>query len=150
VDGAYLIQVSNNPYVLGATPDVAQRRRMDSGRLGVFAVTGATGRDAAEIVTLAAIGQRRLARNWHEFEPEAFEVRSTTGTAYAGVDGEALELATPMTFAIHPRGLRLLVPEDNLALADRRQARQVTPGHLWKVARGIDPLDDGGPATVEG
>ncbi len=150
VDGAYLIQVSNNPYVLGATPDVAQRRRMDSGRLGVFAVTGATGRDAAEIVTLAAIGQRRLARSWHEFEPEAFEVRSTTGTAYAGVDGEALELATPMTFAIHPRGLRLLVPEDNLALADRRQARQVTPGHLWKVARGIDPLDDGGPATVEG
>jgi diacylglycerol kinase family enzyme len=150
VDGAYLIQVSNNPYVLGATLDVAQRRRMDTGRLGVFAVTGATGRDAAEIVTLAAIGQRRLARNWHEFEPETFEVRSTSGTAYAGVDGEALELDTPMTFAIHPRGLRLLVPEGNLALADRRQARQVTLGHLVKVARGIDPLADPEPVPPEG
>ena len=42
VDGSFLIMVSNNPYVLGATIDVAQRRTMESGRLGVFAVSIAT------------------------------------------------------------------------------------------------------------
>ena len=34
VNGAFLIQVSNNPYVLGATLDASQRRRLDTGRLG--------------------------------------------------------------------------------------------------------------------
>ena len=140
VDGAFLIQVSNNPYALGQVLDAAQRLRMDSGRLGVFAVTGTTGLDAAELVTLSAVGQRRRSRNWHEFTATTFEVRSRSGTAYAGVDGEALELATPLTFTIHPRGLRLLVPEGNLVLADRRRARQVTVGDLVRVARGIDPL----------
>ena len=43
--------VSNNPYVVGASADVAQRRTMDSGKLGVFAVNARSGREAAEIVT---------------------------------------------------------------------------------------------------
>ena len=152
VDGAFLIQVSNNPYALGQVLEAAQRLRMDSGRLGVFAVTGTTGLDAAELVTLSAVGQRRRSRNWHEFTATTFEVRSQSGTAYAGVDGEALELATPLTFTIHPRGLRLLVPEGNLVLADRRRARQVTVGDLVRVARGIDPLAEpaAGPEPAAG
>jgi diacylglycerol kinase family enzyme len=140
VDGAYLIQVSNNPYVLGATIDVAQRRRMDSGTLGVFAVTGTGGLDAATIATLSTIGQRKLSPNWHEFTGEKFEVRSRSGTAFAGVDGEALEMKTPITFEIHPRGLHLLVPTGNSLIADRRRARQVTIRDLFNVVRGIDPL----------
>ena len=139
VDGAYLIQVSNNPYVLDATIDVSRRRRLDTGQLGVFAVTGATGRDAAALVALSAIGQRQRSRHWHEFTTQRFEVRSSTGKAFAGVDGEALELDTPMVFEIHPGGLRLLVPEDNLVLADRRRAREVTLGDLFRLARGTDP-----------
>jgi diacylglycerol kinase family enzyme len=50
VDGAFLIMVSNNPYVFGPAPDVAQRRSMDSGRLGVVAVTATTGAEAARLV----------------------------------------------------------------------------------------------------
>ena len=34
VDGAFLIQVSNNAYVLGATLDASQRRRLDTGNPG--------------------------------------------------------------------------------------------------------------------
>ncbi len=140
VDGAFLIQVSNNPYVLGATPDVAQRRRMDTGRLGIFAVTGTGGAEAAATLTLGTIGQRRLSPNWHEFTAREFEVRSRSGTAFAGVDGEALELETPLTFSIHPGGLRMLVPKGNTILADRRRARQVRARDLLALARGIDPL----------
>ena len=91
---------------------------------------------------MSALGQRRRSRHWHEFTCQEFEVRSKSGTAAAGVDGEALVLDTPLQFRIHPRGLRLLVPEGNLTAAERRRARDVSVGDLAKLARGIDPLDD--------
>ncbi len=140
VDGAFLLQVSNNPYVLGATLDAAQRRRLDSGKLGVVAVTARSGREAAQVITLSAIGQRRRSPHWHEFTAETFEVRSRSGRVYAGVDGEALQLETPLEFKIHPRGLRLLVPEGNITAAERRRARQVSAGDIVALVRGRDPL----------
>ena len=142
VDGAFLIQISNNPYVLGATLDMTQRRRLDSGTLGVVAITAATGAEAAEVVAMSALGQRRRSRHWHEFTCQEFEVRSRGGSIPAGVDGEALVLESPLSFRIHPRGLRLLVPQGNLTEAERRRARDVHVGDLVELARGIDPLRD--------
>jgi diacylglycerol kinase family enzyme len=136
VDGAFIIQVSNNPYALGSSIDAGQRRRIDTGELGVIALTGATGKDAAGVLALAAVGQRNRSRNWHEFTAETFEVRSRSGTAFAGVDGEALEMETPMEFRIYPGGLRLLVPEGNLDAARRRHARNVSLRELFEVAKG--------------
>ena len=140
VDGAFLIQVSNNPYVLGATLDASQRRRLDTGRLGVVAISASTGAEAAQVFTLSALGQRRRSRYWHEFTAEQFEVRSRSGKAYAGIDGEALELDTPLQFRIHPKGLRLLVPEGNLTAAEQRRARDISARDLVDIARGRDPL----------
>ncbi len=140
VDGAFLIQVSNNPYVLGATFDASQRRRLDRGVLGVVAITAATGREAAQVFTLSALGQRRQSRHWHEFTTTDFQVRSGSGRALAGVDGEALELETPMEFHIHPQALRLLVTKESLTAAEERAARDVSVGDLIAIARGIDPL----------
>jgi diacylglycerol kinase family enzyme len=140
VDGAFLVQVSNNPYVLGATLDASQRRRLDTGTLGVVAVTASTGGEAAEVVALSALGQRRRSRHWHEFTTERFEVRSRSGKAFAGIDGEALELETPLEFEIHPQGLRLLVPRGNLTAAEHRQARDVSAMDLVSLARGVDPF----------
>ena len=56
VDGAILVMVSNNAYVIGASPDNAQRRHLDRGQLGVFAVTTSTGSEAARL--FAAIRAR--------------------------------------------------------------------------------------------
>jgi|HubBroStandDraft_6_1064221.scaffolds.fasta_scaffold32989_2 diacylglycerol kinase family enzyme len=140
VDGAFLIQVSNNPYVLGVTLDASQRRRLDTGRLGVVAISARTGGEAAQVFALSALGQRRRSRSWHEFTTEHFEVRSRSGKAYAGIDGEALELDAPLEFKIHPRGLRLLVSEGNLTAAERRRARDISVGDLVAIARGVDPL----------
>ena len=141
VDGAFLIMVSNNPYVLGPSLDVSQRRRLDSGRLGVFAVSAGTGAQTAEVVTLALTGHGSKSGHAFQFECETFEVRSRSGTAFAGIDGEALELPTPLRFRIHPQGLRLLVPEGNLEVARRRRARDVHPSDLAVLAAGIPPGD---------
>jgi diacylglycerol kinase family enzyme len=125
VDGAFLIMVSNNPYILMASPDVSQRRRLDTGRLGVFAVSATTGSQAAEVVTLALAGRGSASAHAHQFECDEFEVRSRSGVAFAGIDGEALELETPLRFRIHPQGLRMLVPDGNIEKALRREARDV-------------------------
>jgi hypothetical protein len=93
----------------------------------------------------SAVGLHDLDPRWHEFTCEAFEVRSRAGSAFAGVDGEALDMPTPLTFRIHPRGLRVLVPESNLEIAARRRARNVSVGALLAVARGTTPVDE----TVE-
>jgi diacylglycerol kinase family enzyme len=134
VDGCFLIMVSNNPYVLGPSLDVSQRRRLDTGRLGVFAVSAGTGAQAAEVVTLALAGKGSASGTVHQFECDTFEVRSRSGKAYAGIDGEALELETPLVFRIHPGGLRMLVPEGNIEAAVRRQARDVRVRDLVSLA----------------
>ena len=139
VDGAILVMVSNNRYVVGASVDNAQRRRLDTGELGVFAVTTSTGAAAARLFAASALGQRRLSDSWHEFTTTSFEVRSRSGTAFAGVDGEALELRTPLHFEIHPRGLTLLVPTENVEVAARRQARDVAFRDLLAIAVGSAP-----------
>jgi diacylglycerol kinase family enzyme len=124
-EGSFLIMVSNNPYVLGPSLDVSQRRRLDTGRLGVFAVSARTGAQAAEVVTLALAGRGSRSGHAYQFDCESFEVGSRSGLAYAGIDGEALELATPLRFRIHAHGLRMLVPEDNAEAVLRREARDV-------------------------
>ena len=139
VEGSFLAMVSNNPYVLAASPSTSQRLRLDTGQLGVFAVTAATGAQAAEVVTLALAGQGSRSGHAFEFSCETFEIRSRSGTAYAGVDGEALELETPMIFRAHPRGLRMLVPEGNVEIALRRQSRGVHVHDLVHLARGAQP-----------
>jgi diacylglycerol kinase family enzyme len=136
VDGAFLVMVSNNPYVLGPALDVGQRRRLDAGELGVFAVSAATGAEAAQVMTLALAGRAASGGHAYTFTASEFEVRSRSGKAYAGIDGEALELDTPLRFAVHPRGLRLLVPAGNLGVAARRRAREVRLKDLVAIVAG--------------
>jgi diacylglycerol kinase family enzyme len=140
VDGSFLVMVSNNPYVLAASPSTSQRLRLDTGRLGVFAVTAATGTQAAEVVALALAGQGPRSGHAFEFSCEQFEIRSRSGAAYAGIDGEAMELDTPMIFRAHPQGLRMLVPEGNVEMALRRRSRSVRVVDLFHLAKGTQPV----------
>jgi len=125
-----------NPYVLGPSVDVSQRRSLETGALGVFAVNAASGAEAARLMARSAVGRRGRDPGWHEFTCESFEVRSQGGSAFAGVDGEALDMPTPLRFRIHPRGMRVLVPESNLEIAARRRARNVSVKALLAAARG--------------
>ncbi|MBK6762149.1 MAG: diacylglycerol kinase [Micrococcales bacterium] len=136
VDGAFVILISNNPYVLGPKLDVAQRRSLTTGRLGVFAINARTGPEAAKLVARSTFGLAGRDPNVHQFDAREFEVRSHGGTAFAGVDGEALDLPTPLTFRIHPGGLRVRVPSASVDRLRRRWARNITLKDLFRVARG--------------
>ena len=139
IEDPFVVQVSNNPYVWTPSPEFAQRSTMDSGKLGVFAVNAGNGREAAEIVERVLTGEQRHDQCFHEFTAERFEVRSRSGKAFAGIDGEAVELETPLEFRSHPRGLRMLVPEDVIAAAERRRSRGFGPGGLGEAMSGRQP-----------
>ena len=139
VDGAFLILVSNNPYVLGPTLDVSQRRSLTTGQLGVFAINARTGKDAAELVARSMLGRGSADPNIHQFTTDTFQIRSRSGTANAGVDGEALTLDTPLDFEIHPKGLSVLVPPENPTISATTHYRHFGVRGLWEIARGHLP-----------
>jgi diacylglycerol kinase family enzyme len=136
VSGASLILVSNNPYVLGPKLDVSQRRSLTTGKLGVLAVDVRSGAEAAKLVARAAVGASRRDPHIHQFETTSFEVRSESGRAVLGVDGETLELPTPLHFSIQPKGLRLRLPLATEEQRARKRARDVNASALWRVAAG--------------
>ncbi len=136
VDGAFLILVSNNPYVLGPKLDVSQRRSLSTGKLGVFAVNARTGAEAAAMMARESLGLGARDPHIHQFETDRFVVASRSGHAFCGVDGEALDLPTPLEFRIHPGRLRIRVPRDSEQRLERRVARNVGLKHLLRVAAG--------------
>ena len=136
VDGAFVILVSNNPYVLGPKLDVSQRRSLTTGTIGVFAVNARSGKEAAQLVARSTFGVMNRDPRVHQFATHEFTVTSRSGTAFAGIDGEALELQTPLVFRSHPKALRLRVPADSLERLRRRQARNVSIKDLFRVALG--------------
>ena len=71
---------------------------------------------------------------------------SRSGRVFAGIDGEALELETPLRFRAHPGGLVLLVPRDNPDAALRRQARDVHVRDLVELAFGRRETGHAAPA----
>jgi diacylglycerol kinase family enzyme len=139
VDGAFVVLVSNNPYVLGPTLDVSQRRSLTTGQLGVFAVTARTGAEAAALVARSAIGRGAADPNLHQFTAPTFEVRSRSGRAGVGIDGEALVLDTPLRFTIKHGGLQVLVPRDNPGVTLTKHYRSFGVRGLWDIAMGRTP-----------
>ena len=100
---APLLLFSNNPYLWTGPPDYGQRTRLDSGRLGIGAVTN--------LPRGADLGSASLAqlRSLHEWQATSYRVESDE-PILAGVDGEALVFESPLDLSVKRRGLRVLVP----------------------------------------
>ncbi|MFF2850884.1 diacylglycerol/lipid kinase family protein [Streptomyces sp. NPDC058001] len=100
------VLVSNNPYARPEPMTAGGRRpRLDRGTLGVVAVRVTTAAQAAEV---ALRGSRAAAL--HVLTAPRITLASDAETIPVAVDGEALNLPTPVTCTIRPRALRVLVP----------------------------------------
>ena len=100
------VLVSNNPYGTSDLAGLGRRARLDSGMLGVVAVTV----DNA----VQAVGLLRGASS-HGLDaspPREVVVTPTPPQIPVGVDGEALLLPTPVRCTIRPGALRVRVPRD--------------------------------------
>ncbi len=140
-DSAHLIQVSNNRYSLRAGAGSGTRDRLDDGELGILAVEVSGTAAAVELAALVALRRPDGARALEAWTAPTFEVTSGELIA-AGVDGEALQLESPLLFRILPGALRVRLPQRALGYAPAAIAGQsaaTTLGNVWRVAQGHAP-----------
>jgi len=135
-DSADVVLVSNNPYVLSSLGGAGTRERMDTGTLGVVALTVRSATEARRFLALEAAGQAHRFPGWQEWATPRFEIASD-GPVPIGVDGEALTMDPPIVFQIHPSALTVLLPPHapGRSPAARRITRN-TPHELWQIALG--------------
>ncbi|MFE0700372.1 diacylglycerol/lipid kinase family protein [Streptomyces sp. NPDC058872] len=113
VDGTALssqqaVLVSNNPYV---SPDElsgsGRRPRLDDGELGVLAIRV---EDATQAADLAVRGSQSSGLT--VMAAQRVEVTSDADEIPVAVDGEALQMPTPVVCTLRPGVLRVRVPRD--------------------------------------
>lgn len=94
VDGraleAWVIFVGNNAYELDLF-NVGERERLDEGLLHLYTLEG------------------WLPHEWNDRKAASFAVE-TLGSVEAAIDGEPVELDSPLSFEVRPRALRVLLP----------------------------------------
>ena len=124
-DSAHLIQVSNNRYSLRAGAGSGTRDRLDDGELGILAVEVSGTAAAVELAALVALRRPDGARALEAWTASTFEVTSGEPIA-AGVDGEALQLESPLLFRILPGALRVRLPQRALGVRTRGHCRAIS------------------------
>jgi diacylglycerol kinase family enzyme len=133
-ESAALIQVSNGAYEMSG-PAFGRRLLLDSGQLGVIAVDVNHGADLAAITVLAAARQVERHNGVWPWVTTELTIGSGQAQLPVGIDGEFVELEPPLTFAVVPKGLRVLVPEGTaVGLANQHLGAQGTVSGLLEVA----------------
>jgi diacylglycerol kinase family enzyme len=135
VDGGVTIEapqallVSNNPYESGDLAGLNRRARLDTGSLGVVAVTVDNTAQAMELVRgRRASGVRRLLAHEVVIDADADEIP-------VGIDGEAVIMPTPVRCAIRPLALRVRVPRARPGVP--APVPQIDPTLLLRQALGM-------------
>ena len=117
------------------------RERLDGGVLQVSALRARTGAALAGLAT-RALARGRVggeAHGWAQWATTSLRVTAPQDQLPAGIDGEAVTLATPLEFRLLPRALRVLVPPALGPPAPRvRLQSWSTLRLLVKVAAGSD------------
>ena len=114
--GPQAVLVSDNPYQLSDLAGLGRRARLDTGRLGMVAISVDSARQA--------VGLLRHTRDngLTVLETPEVVVSADTPQIPVGIDGEAVMLPTPVTCSIRPGALRVRVPRDRPGVPPPRPA----------------------------
>jgi diacylglycerol kinase family enzyme len=140
---AQIILISNNPYQLVPMEGGAgTRERLDTGLLGIVAVTISDAAGVNAFFALQALGQTSRYPGWMEWSAPRFEITSAAEVEI-GVDGEALRMTSPVVFEVQPGALRVRLPRHALRKSPAARTVHVlsrsTIAGLARVASGSEP-----------
>ena len=123
ITGPQALLVSNDPYEVSDIAGLGRRARLDTGTLGVVAVTVNN--------ALQAAGLLRGARGPGLITLTAAEVVVEAGAPEipVGIDGETVLMPTPVRCTVRPKALRVRVPRD------RPGVRPPKPDLDWTTLR---------------
>jgi diacylglycerol kinase family enzyme len=135
-DDVLVLLVASNRYELNGI-----RERLDGGVLQVSALRARTGAALAGLATRALVGGRApRGHGWAQWTTTNLQITARLPELPAGIDGEAVTLATPLEFRLLPGALRVLVPPALGPPAPRvRLYRWSTLRRLARVAAGSHP-----------
>jgi diacylglycerol kinase family enzyme len=123
VTGPQAVLVSNNPYQGGDIAGLSRRSRLDTGTLGMVAVTVNSARQALELL------RRGGGHGVTVVTAEEVVVDADVAEIPVGIDGETIQMDTPVRCTIQPRALRVRVPKD------RPGTRPSKPAIDWPTLR---------------
>jgi diacylglycerol kinase family enzyme len=128
IDAPQALLVSNNPYQDSDLAGMGRRARLDRGVLGVIAVRVDTARQAVGL--LQGAHRRGLRR------AEAREVLVTADVPEVpvGIDGETVQLPTPVRCTVRPGVLRVRLPRERPGIRPPRG--RLHWAALWHLALG--------------
>ena len=134
VTGPQAVLVSNDPYGMTDIAGLSRRARLDTGTLGVVAVTVDSAAAAVELL------RRGGGHGVTRFTAEEVVVDADVAEIPVGIDGETVKMAAPVRCTIRPRALRVRVPRD------RPGTRPPKPAIDWPTLRRLAsfrPLPEG-------
>jgi diacylglycerol kinase family enzyme len=104
LEGPQAVLVSNNPYGTTDLAGLGRRARLDTGKLGVAAVSVTNARQAVGLL------HRAHERGLERFLTTEVILDSDEPEIPVGIDGEALTLSAPVRCRLHRQALRVRVP----------------------------------------
>jgi diacylglycerol kinase family enzyme len=114
ITGPQALLVSNGPYETSDIAGLGRRARIDTGKLGVVAVTVNNALQAAALLRgTRGHGLTTLTTDEVVLDADAPEIP-------VGIDGETIMMATPVRCAIRPKALRVRVPRDRPGIPEAR------------------------------
>lgn len=137
-----MLLVANNNYELSGGAALGARARLDEGLLQVSALRARTGAALARLAARITAGKAVTGVNWAQWTTTTLRVDARIPRLPAGIDGEAVELDTPLEFRILPGALRVLVPA-----ALRPRPPQVRL-HRWATFRRLARIAIAGSAAA--
>jgi diacylglycerol kinase family enzyme len=123
VAGPQALLVSNDPYAMTDIAGLGRRARIDTGTLGVVAVTVDSARQAVDLL------RRGRGQGVTVFRADEVVVDADVPEIPVGIDGETVMMPTPVRCAIRPKALRVRVPRD------RPGVRPLKPAVDWTTLR---------------
>jgi diacylglycerol kinase family enzyme len=115
LDGPQAVLVSNNPYETGDIAGLGRRARLDQGVLGVVGVKIETAAQAAGLLRRA-----RRSRNVTVLTAREVVIDADQPLIPVGIDGESVQLPTPVSCTISSLSLRVRVPRSRPGVPEPR------------------------------
>jgi diacylglycerol kinase family enzyme len=139
LDGPQALLVSNDPYEDADPAGWGRRSRLDRGVLGVIAVRVDSARQAVGLLNAAHTRGLRRA-----IAPEVV-VHADTLVIPVGIDGETVQLTTPVHCTVRPGALRVRLPRERPGIRPPRG--RLDWATLWGLVVGRSP---GAPVVPDG
>jgi diacylglycerol kinase family enzyme len=101
--------VGNNAYQLSG-PELGGRNDLAADRLHVCMAPGMSRGGVAKMIVAAVFGAVRNIEEFESLTTRALALDAGVARVAASIDGELVTLDNPLTFAIRPRAMRVIVP----------------------------------------